>query len=137
MKTCLDCKETLPLHKFYKKGKYRQSYCVDCQRERSKGRTNFKKYTSEELRERHLRLTYGLSLEDYDKLLEKQENLCAICKKPNTSKRPFHVDHCHTTKKVRGLLCITCNTMLGRIETNPEILKNLNTYLSGDYDYSF
>lgn len=51
----------------------------------------------------------------YDKLFKEQKGLCKICSKPPGRTR-FHMDHCHTTLIVRGLLCYSCNTKLGFVE---------------------
>jgi len=66
-------------------------------------------------RERVLKSRYGLSLADYDRMLELQSGACAICgsKSPGDKDANFHVDHCHTTGAVRGLLCNRCNIGLG------------------------
>ncbi len=63
-----------------------------------------------------------------------QKHVCAICKKEETVKnrgkiRCLAIDHCHTTGKVRGLLCSRCNTGLGLFKDNPEYLQNAITYL--------
>lgn len=75
---------------------------------------------------------YGLSLEDFETMLSKQHNSCAICCKvfENNSyhTRP-HVDHCHCTKRVRGLLCSLCNKMLGFVLDQPTTLLELACYL--------
>lgn len=68
-----------------------------------------------------LRLKYGLSLEEYDRMLQAQNNLCAICTSEETAKlgttggaaSKLSVDHNHGTGAVRGLLCSRCNTGLG------------------------
>jgi hypothetical protein len=64
-----------------------------------------------------LRHDYGITLEEYTRLLDKQKGLCAICGKPPKGGSPtnqrLHVDHNHTTGKVRGLLCKNCNTAIG------------------------
>lgn len=73
-----------------------------------------------------LQYRYGITVEDYNFLLKEQGYCCAICKtKDPSSKRKglnkFHVDHCHATGKVRGLLCNSCNTAIGYLnddETN-------------------
>jgi Recombination endonuclease VII len=68
-----------------------------------------------DLRARHgaarLSRTYGLSREEYRRLLHEQNGVCAVCKLP--SRRTLCVDHCHATREVRGLLCDKCNTALG------------------------
>lgn len=61
---------------------------------------------------------YGLSWEEYILLYEKCNGLCEICEKPlslllDEEKQTAFVDHCHTTGKVRGLLCLKCNMGLG------------------------
>ena len=78
-----------------------------------------------------LRRIYGLEVEDYYRMLEQQDNGCAICgiKDPGSRCRNFHVDHCHETGKVRGLLCHKCNRALGLFDDNIERLKSAANYL--------
>ena len=64
------------------------------------------------LREDYLRYAYDLSVSEYNALFEKQGGICAICGNP-PGKKALYVDHCHTTGKIRGLLCGHCNSMLG------------------------
>ena len=68
---------------------------------------------------------YGLNSENYTVLLEKQKYSCAICK----DKAELEVDHCHTTSKVRGLLCERCNRLLGLGRENIDILVAAIDYL--------
>ncbi len=64
-----------------------------------------------------------MQLGDYKKLIEQQGGCCAICgKQPSKSDRILSIDHNHTTDKVRGLLCVYCNTGLGWYERNTEQL---------------
>ena len=74
---------------------------------------------------------YGITNEDYHAMLEQQKNVCAICNNPqyNGKDRFLCVDHCHSTGKVRQLLCIKCNTGLGQFLDNPELLKEAAKYL--------
>lgn len=74
---------------------------------------------------------YGITAKDYDSRLEEQKNLCAICR-DSRGKRNFHVDHDHSTGKVRGLLCGNCNVALGLMRDNPEFLEAAISYLSQD-----
>ena len=74
-------------------------------------------------RDRVLKHRYGINQEDYDALFKKQGNVCAICKgitSPKGNKTTMYVDHCHTTGKVRGILCPKCNQFLGFLETGME-----------------
>lgn len=70
---------------------------------------------------------YGLTKEEYDHLLHIQGGLCAICLQE--SKTKLHVDHCHNTGKVRGLLCGNCNRALGLFKDNVLYLENAKNYL--------
>jgi hypothetical protein len=60
-----------------------------------------------------LKNKYGLTIEQYETLLALQGNSCSICQEPFSSSKDTHVDHCHTTGFVRGILCSNCNTALG------------------------
>ncbi len=75
---------------------------------------------------------YGLTINGYDEMLKIQNNCCAICKRPDTGierTKKLSVDHCHTTGKVRGLLCNWCNQGLGHFRDSPELLTNAVEYL--------
>jgi len=74
---------------------------------------------------------YGISIEEYDKLLVQQNNSCAVCK-ISQSDLDYNlvVDHCHTTEKVRGLLCRNCNLALGYLKDNPETMNSAISYLN-------
>lgn len=68
---------------------------------------------------------------DYSTLLQDQQGRCAICGTDSPGGRGrFHVDHCHKTGKVRGLLCHCCNLMLGHSKDNPETLARAIAYLT-------
>ena len=85
-----------------------------------------KYYTLE--RDRQYRLRYGITLADYDRMFAEQGGKCKICGAEQAGKvgQCFAVDHCHTTLKVRGLLCIKCNSRLGWFERYRE---SVNEYL--------
>lgn len=77
-----------------------------------------------------LKLTYGITIEDYNQFLENQNNKCAICNRDQSEfTRKFAVDHCHITDKIRGLLCGNCNVGIGNLQDDIEILKNAIKYL--------
>lgn len=83
----------------------------------------------------YLKQHYGISLEDYQKLLEIQGGKCKVCQTTDSGRKTskfLSVDHCHKTGKVRGIVCSTCNSIIGFIEKTQDIkttLKNLNAYL--------
>lgn len=70
---------------------------------------------------------YGLTYEEYQTMLVEQNGECAICSK--VLEKPC-IDHCHTTGKVRGLLCNSCNTGLGHFKDNPDSLEAAIRYLT-------
>lgn len=79
-----------------------------------------------------LRRKYGLTPEDKETIALRQNYRCAICPALACSeKRGLFIDHSHTTGKVRGLLCNSCNRGLGYFRDNPEFLKRAEEYLRG------
>ena len=84
-------------------------------------------------RRTQLKKKYGLSLEDYDKLLLLQGGHCALCNKTPDGERygVLAVDHCHKTNRIRGLLCDIHNRALGAFGDNEEGLLKAITYING------
>lgn len=81
-------------------------------------------------RSSHLKQTYGITIEDYDDILGDQGNGCAICgMTPEDNGRRLDVDHCHSTGKVRGLLCHACNLGIGKFRDDPILLISASKYL--------
>lgn len=76
-----------------------------------------------------LKRQYGLSLEDYDRMVEAQNGKCAICKRTQPEGKPMHVDHIHETNQVRALLCGNCNTALGLFGDNVESIRAAADYV--------
>lgn len=77
----------------------------------------------------HLKVSYGLSLEVYQAMLKKQRGRCAACgNKEPSSRGKLHVDHNHTTLKVRALLCSECNPAFGLLREDPDRIKALLRY---------
>jgi hypothetical protein len=73
---------------------------------------------------------YGLTPEQFAEMLEAQDGRCAICGDTQaTTKKRFHVDHCHATGRVRGLLCSRCNPAIGLFKEDPDILNKAIAYL--------
>lgn len=75
----------------------------------------------------YLWTTYGLTEKEYNDLLDRQGHKCALCRK----EKRLQVDHCHKTGKVRGLLCSSCNTGIGRLGDDVDGLKAAIAYLEG------
>ena len=129
IKTCCECKIEKTLDQFNnhagrKDGK--QTFCRECNNARGD-----KYYKAANRRRQHLKDTYGITLEFYDRMLQDQGNSCAICKSstPGGKYNRFFVDHCHDTDQVRGLLCYGCNIGLGHFNDDIEALEAAAKYL--------
>lgn len=122
-KKCSSCKEEKPREEF---GRLTASpdglgyVCTTCRKELERRRGP----------SRQLERLYGITLEQYEAMLEAQDGVCKICGSPPGRKR-LHVDHCHVTKVVRGLLCSPCNTALGAFKDDEELLERAIAYLRG------
>ena len=148
--TCIYCKVEKSLSEFYTSKNYKNGFhnrCKECEsiyRKQPKRRENKLKYSkrrqTEEYKtyqkEMYFKTRYNITLEKYNQLWEKQNGLCAICGKPETSKHTsgaiykLSVDHCHTTNEVRGLLCSKCNIGLGQFQDNTNYLLLAAQYLN-------
>ena len=82
--------------------------------------------TDPDYRDRNRARRYGLTVDDYRAILARQENACAICRKPGPR---LYIDHCHASGKVRGLLCPKCNTGLGCYGDDPNLTAAATAYL--------
>ena len=77
---------------------------------------------------RKLKHRYGTNNAEYKHILKSQDYKCAICLKSKTSKA-LHVDHDHISKKIRGILCFSCNVSLGYLKDDIELLSRAVIYL--------
>jgi hypothetical protein len=78
---------------------------------------------------RNLKRRYGLTPEQYDALAAAQCHRCAICRDVELLGSHLCVDHCHTTGRIRGLLCRECNSALGKFRDDPRLLNAARDYL--------
>lgn len=144
---CSSCKEDKPHKEFNKSPKRRPfglcSRCNSCEKKRKSEQSKRKYWSLSEEdryiynREKNLKKNFGITLEDYDLMLESQNGMCAICKMSESIKhhstgdvQPLVVDHDHKTGEVRGLLCTRCNKGIGLLMHNSQFLKNAIDYLS-------
>ena len=141
MKLCLKCRLEKPLDEFYKnskRGTY-ESPCKVCRRLAVKSANN--KWRKENLlryrqveRSRRIENKYGLSQISLKDLWITQNKSCAICRRPislrsDNKAEKIHIDHCHVSGVVRGLLCLTCNTGIGMLNDSPDLLEAAKQYL--------
>lgn len=95
-------------------------------RKNKKHRQDYKKRVG---RAQALKCKYGITLEQFQALLASQDNKCAICRNPFANSKDAHVDHCHKTQLVRGVLCYRCNHGLGKFLDNPTFLESAASYV--------
>ncbi len=84
------------------------------------------------MREIHLRNKFGLTPDEYERILDQQAGVCALCEYPPTPGISLHVDHDHATGEIRGLLCVRCNNALGLFREDPDLLKRAARYVTAD-----
>jgi len=159
MKLCRKCNIEKPKSEFHKRKKSLQSHCKACGKvwaanNRDKANETNKRFRlvdparakrHDKARYQraiikhphkntagHLKYKYGLTLEAYNIMLQAQNHRCKICGAEDSKvegKRMF-VDHCHTTGKIRGLLCHLCNSGLGLFRDSTELLTKAIGYLN-------
>lgn len=152
MKTCFCCKQEKPLEMFgldRSKKDCKHSYCTSCDRQKRKDYYNKNKekhavvqkawYDNNREKVRasqsnwHYLSNYGITKESFLSLAQEQDNKCKICSKKLTFDKKCHssavLDHCHSTGNIRGVLCNSCNTALGKFKDNITILEKAITYL--------
>ena len=122
-KKCKKCGENRYLTEYSKRSRCRDNLDTVCRKCRASLYKNNKVMHSCS-RLKHL---YGITLDDKLRMIEDQNNVCAICKKEIDISG--NVDHDHTTGKVRGILCNSCNRALGYFKDNTENLKQATLYL--------
>ena len=95
--------------------------CVQCNVENLQKR-------KEKARWARIKKIYGINAEDFARLLDEQKHKCAICETKLHNKNT-HIDHCHSTGKVRALLCSRCNQGIGLFDEDPAMLEKARLYI--------
>jgi Recombination endonuclease VII len=137
MKECNRCEQTKPLNEFHKNSRSPDklhSICRTCKNAQAKERYHSPvteaRPVGHDHRANHLRRTYGITLEQYNNLLEKQDYCCAVCgKHQNEEKKRLSVDHNHATGEIRGLLCTMCNYRHVGKHRDSSLLRRIADYL--------
>jgi hypothetical protein len=140
-KICAVCKVNLPVEEFYKSTQHidgHRPWCRGCTRAYNKTHHRTKgKEKQTTVRARTLKKLYNLTIDDYQRMWDAQGGACKMCSRPETNVNPngtvrtLCVDHCHTTGKVRGLLCGNCNVAIGLLQENVATLARGIQYLQG------
>lgn len=156
-KRCSKCEKDKPLSAFYRRTRANSyhSACKECERamakdwyerNRDKAKNKYKEWRKNNLdavkqyradnRQKHYRQEvvrkYGVDSDWLDQQIAKQGNTCACCNREFTwgnKQTTPHVDHCHETQVVRGILCNRCNSVLGLCNDNDTLLLSLAEYL--------
>ncbi len=123
LKQCTKCHQEKTLDNFFK-GKYNH-WCKDCRYQWS--RDYYKKRKPIDRKLINAKRNYGIAEEDFKTMMKR--NTCEICKEPFKTLRDKNIDHCHNTDKIRGLLCGSCNKMLGYSKDDRKILMGAIKYL--------
>lgn len=154
-KKCTKCGTVKPLEQFYKsihKNDGLDSWCKKCKVEDNRAyvqrnieeKRKYRKQYHIKNREKHLqqskrnniRLKYNIEDSTYQEMIKQQNNRCAICGTVFDSKTNLaHLDHCHDTGRIRGMLCRKCNTGLGMFKDNQELLLKAALYLKPQGDH--
>lgn len=148
-RTCKICKEYKDISNFQKSGyqcnscraekqrNYWASLPVEVRRKRQMGVEAQKRYRENNLqktkqmsRKNHIKRKFGLSIEEYESILNSQNKVCAVCQEKCHTGYNLAVDHNHKTGKIRGLLCKNCNTAIGLLKENIQVIENVIIYLS-------
>ncbi len=136
MKTCSKCKQEQTLDNFYIRsdtGRYR-SNCKTCTAKSTsakwKNDPDFRARGYARSIKHQRQAKYGVSCEDYKNLMEKANNSCEICGTTECATgNGLAIDHCHSTGKVRGILCQACNTALGSFRDDPDLIQRAINYI--------
>ena len=117
---CSSCGEVKPRNEFHVERRAKngiRSECKACRKDNA-------------YRDYYYKKKYGISLQEYNDMFANQDGCCSICGRHQVEfKNALHVDHCHHTGKVRELLCQSCNTGIGSLQDDPELLRIAVKYL--------
>lgn len=135
-KWCGGCKQIRPWSEFSKCISSSDGLAFRCKQCLSEYRRITRRDNPVRYQNYHRKSKYKLSPSDYESMLARQNNQCAICQtdNPGGGWSTFAVDHCHQTNKIRGLLCISCNNGLGRFKDNSIFLRAAADYLETQLD---
>lgn len=87
----------------------------------------------EKVKNSKLKREYGITYEEFVEIFNSQNGSCKICnKKLETLHKNTHIDHCHNSNKIRGILCSNCNVALGHFKDNIETIENAVAYLKNN-----
>ena len=122
-------KETIMYKDISKRKEYNAKYHKENSLEIKERKRKYRLENKHIIESKRCMKRYGITLEDKKQLIQDQNNKCLICKCVFTKINKPHVDHNHSTGKVRGILCNDCNSLLGFAKENIQILQNSINYI--------
>jgi hypothetical protein len=128
-KKCSRCKVKKPINEFWARSRSKDRLCSQCKRCMETSRQERSLRSPGWKRDNSLRRKYGISERKYRTILKYQGNACKFCSHKPKASEVLHVDHNHSIKIVRWLLCSNCNTMIGLAGENPAILRTAADHL--------
>ena len=132
-KICSKCRVVKDFSEFTKNLNHwtgKSYWCRKCKNDSiKKHRESNPELFYESMRFSQAKIRYGIEKEDYIKLLESQNHLCAICSERLDMSRQIYIDHDHSTGQIRGALCGSCNKGLGMFKDSPALLHKAAYYL--------
>lgn len=130
LKTCKKCHKLKHLNEFGINRVLKDDHQSNCKVCHNKEIAKYRAKTVVMRKNRRMKNRYGISTEDWDLMYYEQKGRCLVCGIHQSElKGSLHVDHCHVTKNVRGLLCVNCNQALGSLMDNAELLRKAADYL--------
>lgn len=131
MKICSKCKEEKPFSEFYKDKRKPDGLHYSCKQCKTDYDAKKKAENPRWHADRVRKSKYGISADAWNKLFAFQDFRCAICRRDTPiGKTGWHTDHDHNSGKVRGILCLDCNVVVGKIENGwPVIVPEIEEYL--------
>lgn len=129
LRKCNACHEVKELTEFAKDSSRPSGFRYKCKPCSSKASSKWAKDNKETRKDTVLKYQYGISLEQYNAILEIQEHKCLVCREDLVPGRQTHLDHRHSDEQVRGILCHSCNCTLGIAEENVNRLRMLANYI--------
>jgi len=139
-KSCITCNEIKDFSFYHKNPSMKKGISNECKKcshkrlQEARAKTDYKERFKVYNRRSCLKSRYGIDDKDFDKMVKNQNNRCLICNEEPKKEKAFqtwnlHVDHCHKTGKVRGLLCHLCNRGIGLFRERHDLLLKAFEYV--------
>ena len=148
-KRCKKCGELKSYDSFYKSSTNKdgvENYCKECSKKRFKEyhttnidkrkeyQKEYRKNNKDKIKNTNILWRYSISSQEADEMFMQQGCKCAICSKVIIKTKDRHIDHCHSSGQVRGILCAKCNTAIGLLNEDTNIMISAISYVAKHND---